>query len=158
MKVKVFKNFLKFFAYALMTLLLVYTSFEIRNFLLNYFANENFTIFTIDFVRNSGAAFSILQTHTNLLILISIPVLFFVIFYVATNIKRLSYGTLMLLSFFSAGILGNLLERIFDGYVTDYISLNFMHFPIFNLSDVFINVSAFLIICNILFGNDGKKA
>ena len=57
-----------------------------------------------------------------------------------------------------AGVFCNLFERIIDGFVTDYIRLNFVTFPIFNLSDVFINIGAFLVICNILFNNEHKKS
>ena len=45
------------------------------------------------------------------------------------------------------GILGNLLDRIIRGYVTDYVSLNIVgyHFPIFNLADVCITLGVILL-------------
>ena len=57
----------------------------------------------------------------------------------------------------SSGIICNLIERIVDGFVTDYIRLTFIAFPIFNLSDVYISIGAFVLICNILFNNEQSK-
>ena len=52
-----------------------------------------------------------------------------------------------------AGILCNLCERIFYGFVRDYIKLNFIDFPIFNISDIFINVSVIAIVIIIIKNN-----
>ena len=45
-----------------------------------------------------------------------------------------------------AGIFCNLGERILLGYVRDFFKLNFVNFPVFNISDIFINVSVFAIV------------
>lgn len=153
-----YKAFIHFFAFTAISILLSNFSFFVRNYLLTNFENKNFGFFCIEFVKNTGAAFSLFQTHTNLLILISIPILIAVLIYVIKNIKNIDLSMLLLLSFFSAGISCNLIERIFDGYVTDYIRLTFVSFPIFNLSDMFINVAAFFIICNILFKNEKRES
>ena len=50
----------------------------------------------------------------------------------------------------SAGIGGNLHERIALGFVRDYIQLNFVNFPVFNISDIFINLGVIAIIVIIL--------
>ena len=49
------------------------------------------------------------------------------------------------MSSFCAGILGNAYERYVYGYVTDFIKINFMNFPVFNLYDILITVGAVLI-------------
>jgi len=49
-----------------------------------------------------------------------------------------------------AGILGNLYERIALGYVRDFFDLAFVNFPIFNISDIFINIGVLGIIILIL--------
>ena len=48
-------------------------------------------------------------------------------------------------AFFLAGALGNLVDRIFLGYVRDFLRFDFMNFPVFNLADVFINVGVLMI-------------
>ena len=50
----------------------------------------------------------------------------------------------------SAGIAGNLHERIVYGFVRDYFQLNFVHFPIFNISDIFINIGVIALVILIL--------
>ncbi len=155
---KTFKPDKKFILYAILTFILVAFSFWLRDFLHVNCDNKNFLFFSIDFVKNTGAAFSLFQTHTDILIVVSVLVLGAVIFYVAKHLKTLTLSSVVLLSFFSAGILGNLIERIADGFVTDYIRITVVDFPIFNLSDMFINIAAFLIICNILFSNEKRNA
>ena len=49
-----------------------------------------------------------------------------------------------------AGILCNTYERIVFGYVRDFFKLNFVNFPVFNISDVFINISVFAIVIIII--------
>ena len=58
------------------------------------------------------------------------------------RLKSISYVCLI------AGTVGNLLDRIFYGAVTDFLSFNFWgyHYPIFNLADIMIVVGAFLLI------------
>ena len=58
--------------------------------------------------------------------------------------------TLFFLAMLSAGIGGNLHERIALGFVRDYVELNFMEFPVFNISDIFINLGVIAIIITIL--------
>ena len=57
------------------------------------------------------------------------------------------------------GILGNLLDRIVNGYVIDYISLNIFgyHFPIFNFADICIVISVILIFSSALKGDLWKE-
>ena len=53
-------------------------------------------------------------------------------------------------SFILGGSLGNGIDRIFKGYVVDFINLNFINFPIFNLADIAINIGFFLILYSLL--------
>ena len=92
------------------------------------------------YVENTGAAFSILQNSTNFLIIISIIALLGIFYYVIKYAKLICIKELLFLSFLTTGILGNLYERIFFGYVRDFFNLAFVNFPIFNISDIFINI------------------
>lgn len=101
---------------------------------------------SITYVRNSGAAFSILESNTILLIIVSVIVLLFIFKYISKdslgNFEYVLYGIL------SGGICGNLFDRVFYGSVIDYLDFNFFgySFPIFNLADTLIVISMFLII------------
>ena len=99
----------------------------------------------IVYVRNDGAAWSILSGEQALLILISCAVLFFLILkgreeLMASRAKQGVFGLLI------GGIAGNLVERIRFGWVTDFIDFQFgaYHFPSFNLADAAICVGVFV--------------
>ena len=105
-------------------------------------------IFTIDYVKNFGAAFSIFSGSRIFLSTVSILFSLILIYFILKNninktIDLLSY------SFILGGSLGNGIDRIFKGYVVDFINLNFINFPIFNLADIAINIGFFLIFYNL---------
>lgn len=94
-------------------------------------------------VRNPGAAFGFLPSQRGLIIFVSILALIFVI----RLFRKVNYGNL----YFSigfwvliAGILGNLFDRIFLGYVIDYIQI--LNSPIFNISDIAILIGMAIIL------------
>lgn len=97
-------------------------------------------------ILNTGAAFSILTSHTNLLIYLSVFVLVGITYWVVYYSFTLSRLELVSVSLLAAGVFLNLYERVTLGYVIDYIKLNFISFPIFNFSDVSIVLGAVLYI------------
>tara|TARA_Y100001978_G_scaffold58199_1_gene52380 strand:+ start:1495 stop:1947 length:453 start_codon:yes stop_codon:yes gene_type:complete len=113
----------------------------------NYLLNRDFIIFSFKYIRNYGAAFSILSGNRVFLSLISISssiILIYFIFF-KENINLLNkYG----LSFVLAGSLGNGIDRIIKGYVIDFINIEIFDFPIFNIADISINIGCFILIFN----------
>lgn len=124
------------------------------SYLVKYSANlcidKNITVsnkvFELLFIKNRGAAFSLFSSHTDILIVLSCIVLTFIFFYIVRNSYRLSNLKVNSLAILTAGISGNLFERMHDGFVTDYIKLNFVDFPVFNASDMLITIGAILLI------------
>ena len=57
------------------------------------------------------------------------------------------------------GICGNLIDRLFIGYVRDFLSFKLFHYnyPVFNLADVFIVIGVFLLIIAIFKGEDKRE-
>ena len=112
--------------------------------------NGNITIipnfFSLTWMENTGAAWSLLQERRIFLILVGIVCLGVVtVIQKSIQDSRLKSAATSLLY---AGILGNLLDRIIFGYVRDYLHFTFFgySFPIFNLADVFIVCGAILFI------------
>ncbi|MBO5530634.1 MAG: signal peptidase II [Bacilli bacterium] len=99
--------------------------------------------FYLVYVKNIGAAFSILEGKSILLILIGLVSLGFIYWYVKTN-KPSNIGYALLFG----GILGNLIDRIIFGYVIDFIGFEIggYEFPIFNIADIAIVIGAVFII------------
>lgn len=147
----------KIVSFVVFTLFFAAISFVLRDLLIAQLNGFNFKIFTIEYIRNYGAAFSLFYNHTSVLIAISIIILLGTLFYIVHNINNFSKSDLFFSSLLCSGIICNLTERLIDGFVTDFIRLNFVTFPIFNVSDLFISIGAFMLICNILFSNEPER-
>lgn len=85
----------------------------------------------IGYVKNHGAGFGILQNMTVFLIIVSIAVFVLIIIYYKKIPKKASYQTFT--GLILGGLLGNLFDRIFLGYVIDFIDVGF--WPSFNIAD-----------------------
>ena len=116
---------------------------------------DNF--FSLTYVLNDGAAFSLFASRTYLLILIALICLFFIIYELKNNLddRILSIGYSLAL----AGLLGNFLDRLMDGYIIDYLSFKIFtyNFPIFNFADILIVVGIIVVIIKEILKERGKK-
>lgn len=102
--------------------------------------------FYITNTKNTGGAWSILNDYPIILTVISALCVILLNMYLSKRedyrrIEVISYGLLM------GGIIGNLIDRIISDGVIDYIGFNIFNysFPIFNIADIAIVVSIFLI-------------
>lgn len=113
--------------------------------------------FDLTYVRNTGAAFSILNAHTWMLAALSAVVS--VILAVALAKKALPHWTGMLaLALLLGGAVGNLIDRAAFGFVTDMFATTFMNFPVFNVADIGVTVGgALLCVHVILFYRKERK-
>ncbi|KGF89601.1 Lipoprotein signal peptidase [Prochlorococcus marinus str. MIT 9107] len=103
-------------------------------------------------MKNYGAAFNIFSGSRIFLsmisIIISIILLSLILRKYTSNILEIySY------SFILGGTIGNGIDRIFMGFVIDFINLNFINFPVFNIADISINIGFILIIYSIFKNN-----
>ena len=98
---------------------------------------------SLTYVENEGAAFSLFSGNITLIIAVSIILLFVLYKYILVSEK---YSSLRPLIF--AGIVSNLIDRLFRGCVIDYLDFNIGGYnaPIFNLADIFIVVGSIIFI------------
>ena|SRR3989338_359557 len=94
-------------------------------FLFQYKNIDILPFFSVHYAENTGVAFSLFQGYNFLFVFVSLFALGMIFFY----FKHYPLA----LSFLCAGVLGNLLDRIFFGFVRDFISVSI--WPIFNLAD-----------------------
>jgi len=115
----------------------------------NLFINKDFILFKLDFVKNYGAAFNIFSGSRIFLSLISI---FFsiVLIYLIFRKKTLNSFDLYSYSFILGGTIGNAIDRIYRGFVVDFINLNFINFPVFNIADISINIGFIFLFYSII--------
>lgn len=103
-------------------------------------------VFNLHYIKNSGAAFSLLQNAREFLIIVSIVAVTMLFLYVHNHIRNIHFISVSFISILCAGIMSNCHERIVLGYVRDYIQLNFVNFPIFNVADIFITIGVIALI------------
>jgi len=105
---------------------------------------------------NTGAAWSILEGQ---MLFFIISALIFIIavslfdFFTKNKGKIYFFGFSLMI----AGTIGNLIDRISYGYVRDFIKLDFVNYPIFNIADMALVVGAVMFSVYILFIADDKQ-
>ena len=92
-------------------------------------------IMDLTYVRNTGAAFSMLEEHTWLLTIISAVVSAALAVALAKGFFRHPLGRVTL-TLLLAGAVGNLIDRAVHGYVVDMFRTLFMDFAVFNVADI----------------------
>jgi signal peptidase II len=109
---------------------------------------ENVDYGILNYVENTGAAFGLFKGNVLILSIISVFVIFLLLYYF------FKYPSLYLpLGFLLGGATGNLIDRVFLGFVRDFIDLKV--WPIFNVADSF-NVIGVVILGLILITDKGK--
>ena len=101
----------------------------------------NFTL-----VKNKGAAFSLFSNSTNFLTITSVIASLLLITIILKSPPK-SYWNYLGITYLLGGTVGNGIDRLFKGYVLDFLELIPINFPIFNLADVSINIA---IVCFII--------
>ena len=116
------------------------------------FINKDFLLFKLDLVKNYGAAFNIFSGSRIFLSLISI---FFsiLLIYLIFSKNTLNSFELYSYSFILGGTIGNGIDRIYKGFVVDFINLNIINFPVFNIADISINIGFIFLVYNIFKNN-----
>lgn len=109
-------------------------------------------VFELEYLENRGAAFSsFLGKQTFLIILTSAILIFAIVEFVRIPATK-RYGWLHLaFSFLISGAIGNLIDRIRQGYVVDFFYFVPINFPRFNVADIFITICVPLLVILLFF-------
>ena len=146
----------------ILTIILVIIDLTVKLIIKNtMIPNQSITIinnfFYITYVKNTGAAWSILSGRKIFLIIFSLIVIISIIYYI---IKRKDYNKLELIGYsvVLSGAIGNLIDRIIYGYVIDYLDFYIFNYdyPIFNIADILIVIGIIIIFIS-YGGRDEKK-
>lgn len=99
----------------------------------------------LNYVENTGAMMGIMQGKTTLLAIAATIIL--VVLFALIITKKIKFGFIYCcLVMIVSGGLGNIIDRIFRGFVVDYIEVLFVDFYVFNFADCLVTVASFLII------------
>lgn len=125
-------------------------------------------VFHITYVRNTGAAFSILNEHTLFLGIFAALLVVSIMVYVfvknlkvhnakaAERPKKADKLIMISLTVIAAGGTGNVADRLFRGYVVDFF--DFRIFPVFNVADIFVTFGCILLIIAVIFSDSDKSS
>lgn len=109
----------------------------------------------LTYVQNTGISFGLLSGSDWLPILLAFiiisGILLFLFFRPAGGFPGFLLGCIL------AGALGNLIDRLFLGYVIDMFHFTFFQFPVFNFADILITCGCIVLMLVILFQKDPKK-
>ncbi len=109
-------------------------------------------VLELNFLKNSGAAFGMLQNQKVFFILVAVLILFIIAYVLFRMPDDKKYNVMhILLVLIASGAAGNMIDRVRQDYVVDFIYFVIINFPIFNVADIYVTVATFLFIILFLF-------
>ena len=99
-------------------------------------------VIDIVYVENTGAAFSLGQGGGFIFIIVAVAFLVGAMFTV-WNKPDLPMSLVVSIGLVAGGGMGNMVDRLMEGYVTDFIATRFIDFPVFNVADMCVTVGVF---------------
>lgn len=103
------------------------------------------------YAENEGIAWGMLQGKGWLFIPISTIAVALVIFFMVKYRKDISKLLSLALGMIAGGGIGNQIDRIFNGYVVDFLNFQFIDFPVFNVADCFVSVGFVFAVIAVIF-------
>ena len=109
-------------------------------------------VLQLRYLENRGMAFGLFEGKIPVFVILCL--LFFGVFaYIYARIPRTTYYlplaavSLVMVS----GALGNFIDRVFRGYVVDFIYFSLINFPVFNMADIYVVCSGILLVILVCF-------
>ena len=148
-------NLTLFFLFLTLVILDQFTKALVINFFNLYDSVALLPMINLTFVVNYGFAFGLLNNPSLNQILVSLVILAIIIYFLYLLIKTQDKIFQLTLTLILAGALGNFIDRIYRGFVIDFIDIYIgkYHWPAFNIADSCITVGFVVLMINILFLN-----
>ena len=109
-------------------------------------------VFEFYYSENRGAAFGIMQERQLFFFLIGILVLGVIIYMLFRMPADKKYRPLCVcLLLVASGAVGNMIDRLGQGYVVDFLYFKLIDFPIFNVADCYVTIAAVCLILLVMF-------
>lgn len=107
-------------------------------------------------VENTGAAFSMGEGKGFFFVAIAVAI--FILALLAVWKEELSVPFALALGAVAGGGIGNMIDRLVQGSVTDFFATQFMDFPVFNVADIFVTLGVIcVLICLICEGGEDRR-
>ncbi|MDD2971982.1 MAG: signal peptidase II [Lachnospiraceae bacterium] len=109
-------------------------------------------VLELNYLENRGAAFGMLKNQKFFFVFIAFVIIGLIIYFLYKMPDKKKYDILHpLLVMIASGAIGNMIDRIRLDYVVDFIYAVIIHFPIFNVADIYVTVATFLLVIVLLF-------
>ena len=109
-------------------------------------------VFELAYVENRGAAFGMLQNQRIFFLVLTVVALVALVYlYSKIPAEKKFYPLSVTVIFLIAGAVGNMIDRTLNGYVIDFLYFKLIDFPVFNVADIYVTVSCFVLIFLLLF-------
>ena len=148
---------IKIFVFIICVLFDLFTKFLIQNYL---FLNQSIKInkfFDIVYVQNYGVSFGLFSREIPhwVLVLIALLVVILILFLMIISNKNLEKNAYFLII---AGAIGNIIDRILNSYVVDFISLHYemFYWPAFNFADIYITIGIIMLLVSFFIKSEDK--
>ena len=105
----------------------------------------------LTYLENRGAVWGLMQGWRVAFLIATFLFLGIVIWFYSKKRKSMSLLTRVILALLFSGAIGNLIDRLFLGYVRDMIYVSLIRFPVFNIADSAITIAAALLVIETLF-------
>jgi signal peptidase II len=103
-------------------------------------------VFSLQYLQNTGAVWGMMSGKTTFLSIFTVFVLAFIVYlYLKIPAGRKYNALKVIVVFIMAGAIGNLIDRVFLGFVVDFIYFELINFPLFNFADSCLTVSSILL-------------
>lgn len=116
--------------------------------------------FYLTYVENKGAAFGIMQGGKWIFIIITAAVIVIAaVYYIKTTPSKQNRLMRIAVALVVSGAVGNAVDRLFRGFVVDFLYFRFFGhgFPVFNFADILVVVGTLMLAAAIIFADVGGK-
>ena len=109
-------------------------------------------VLELSYLENRGAAFGMLQNQKIFFVFVASIILAVIVYVIyKMPVDRKYHKLHVFLTFIASGAIGNMIDRLRLDYVVDFISFVLIHFPIFNVADIYVTVATAFLVILILF-------
>ncbi len=109
-------------------------------------------VLELNFLMNTGAAFGLLKDQKVFFVLVAVIILLIIAYVLFRLPDDKKYNIMhVLLVMIASGAAGNMIDRIKNNYVVDFIYFSLINFPIFNVADIYVTVATFVFVILFLF-------
>lgn len=110
-----------------------------------------------EYRKNTGMAWGILPNARVYFIIVTLILSGLLIYLLIRYKEHMPNLTKVSLTLILAGGAGNLIDRIFLGYVRDFIAFDFFNFPVFNIADCCVSIGAVLLLVTLVLTKGGRS-